>query len=234
MSHPVLPSFTRSRSRRAVSYIEIMVVSGILGLIATPLFATMLWAARALATTQDVARTRIGVEMTINQMEMDIRNAKAEAYNLGSWKRLTGTAANDAKMKLTLLDMVNGQEIVWTYTRATKKLSRTVTRTSGGVDATSVTNYDRVYPDFQLAEISRLEYGSDNVTGIPRITGIRITGRAFQSLKPNNTIWNEVDANHDGSFRNDLVGRDMFGLSYVGDDPKWQYIFNVQVAFRNS
>lgn len=226
MFHP----FFASRRRRALTFIETMVVVGILGLISVPIFATLMWVTRAWATTQDMSLTRINTDLIINQLEQDIRNSTVTAYNSPQWPRLSGTASTAPVMSVTLLDMVHGQRILWTYTRATGRLSRRVTFLSGGAEAVRQTDYTRIFPDFQLAEVLRNEVGWP----APRATGIRITGRVFHSLEPNNTIWNEIDGNGDDTYRNDIVGRDMFGLTFQGDDPKWQHIFNVQVAFRNT
>ncbi|MGF1572601.1 MAG: PilW family protein [Sumerlaeia bacterium] len=68
----------------------------------------------------------------------------------------------------------------------------------------------------------------------PSVVAIEIRGRTLHRLSPYNTIWNEIDLNGDGDMRNDAVGELLFGRTDEGDDPKWQYIYNVTTTLRNS
>lgn len=67
-----------------------------------------------------------------------------------------------------------------------------------------------------------------------RVTAIEVRGRSLSRVSARNSLTNEVDANGDNDLRDDAVGARFFGRTDEGDDPSWQYIYNFEVAFRNS
>lgn len=67
-----------------------------------------------------------------------------------------------------------------------------------------------------------------------RVTAIEVRGRSLSRISPRNSLTTEIDGNGDNDLRDDAVGARFFGRTDEGDDPSWQYIYNFEVAFRNS
>lgn len=228
--------FIRSRSSRrrvAFTLVEIFVALAILVSVAIPMFATFLFVLRGHATATNQSVIRTSTDKVVNQLTTDIRNTSRGRYNEIVEDRLKTTGTG---YELTLLDSVQGQRIVWVYTNATGRFQRTTTRFNGTATPTvSMNEYDTIFTDLRMTETLR----SDNPTEVGgaatgTITGIRLWGRTMLTLAPYHTTFKEVDGNGDGAYRHDEVGAALFDLDDEGDDPRWQYIFNVQPTFRNT
>lgn len=243
MSNPSALATRSTRRRRGMTLVEMMMTVFVMGLVLAPLTAAFGFVLRTQATAADVTMVRLKTEQVIARLKADIRGASAGAYNTIGYPRVKVVAGNTV---LTLLEMGMGSQIVWTYSPSTKKLTRQVGIMSGSSLSTTSETFDLEFNDLVLQEVQYKEFlpvedptGTGVIIEDPtsnqnQITAIRVRGRTLHRLKPNLTVWKEIDANKDGKFDDDAVGRDLFGRTYRGDDPRWQYIFNAQVAFRNS
>ncbi|CAN5303691.1 hypothetical protein BH09SUM1_BH09SUM1_11080 [soil metagenome] len=222
-----------SKRRQAMTLVEMMFVTAISIMVAVPVLSTMTFVMRTHATAEDQSLQRIRTDKVTDQISMDIRNTSRGTYNSVGWAVLSGTATTDPTMVLSLFDTVLGQRIKWTYTRSTRKLSRETTQYDGATAVVTIStkDYNVKFQDFTMAEVIQPDPAPATTS---QITAIRVVGRTFLTMTPYNTTWQEVDGNGDNDLRDDKIGAALFGRTDQNDDPKWQYVFNVETAFRNT
>ncbi len=229
-SRPLLSS----RRRRGLTFMEVMLASIISSMVAGGILATFYYGMRAQVTYADANQIRTTSNSIISLMAQDIRNTTAGGYNAANWPKLTANPDTAPVVTLTLFDSITGERIIWTYTRATALLSRSVENTVTGA-APVVQNYNIRFRNFRLAEISRQEWIGDTTTlAPPNITAIRILARVSPTLTAPGSVWTERDANGDGDTLDDEVAAGLFGGTNAGDQSGWYFIFNTEAAFRNT
>jgi type II secretory pathway pseudopilin PulG len=229
-----------SRKPRAFTLVEVVMVVALSAMVTIPILVTMDFVMRAQATAANQAMVRLRSDNVLDQLIQDIQNTSRGRYNATPLNRLayfgTGAAANS--WRVTLLDTVVGARILWTFDAATGRFSRRFEQyTDSATPLITNQTFDQRFADFRIQETIRSDFEVVTATGTvdnETITGLRLWGRAFLTLKPKHTTFQEVDANNDGDYRNDQVGTQLFGRVFRGDDPRWQYIFNVSGTFRNT
>ncbi|MBI1289629.1 prepilin-type N-terminal cleavage/methylation domain-containing protein [bacterium] len=228
------------RQRKAFTLVEVMIVVAISALVTVSILGTFGFVMRAQATAANQAMVRLRSDNVVDQLLQDIQNTSRGRYNATPSYRLsyfgTGAAANS--WRVTLLDTVMGSRISWSYASDTGLFTRRVeTYSNSATPTVSSKTYDQRFADFRIEETLRSDFEVVTPTGTvdnQTITGLRLWGRAFLTLNPYHTTFQEVDGNGDGDYRNDQVGAQIFGRVFRGDDPRWQYIFNVSGTFRNT
>jgi len=226
--------------KKGFTLVEAMTVVAISSLVTIPILLTFGFVMRAQVTASNQMQTRIQANAVMDQLLADIQNTSRGRYNATPQNRLTffgtGPAANS--WRVILLDTVTGQRITWEYASDSGLFTRTTELYSNS--ATPLVDekvYRQRFADFRIAETTRADFEQTTATGTvvnQTITGLRLWGRAMLSLDPDHTTFQEVDGNDDGDYTGDLVGVEMFNRTDEGDDPKWQYIFNVAGTFRNT
>ena len=235
-------AFTKVHPRRGMTVIELAFASAIFITVSIPVLAAMMFVLRTQATASDVTLTRLQAESVVWQIRADIRNSSSGAYNTVGWPRLLET---ESAISWTLLDTVGGSRIRWTFEKGSNLLHRDVGTVVDDSMANTRTTYPVVFVDFRAREIQHTEFAAlvgaggevdveDESSSQTQVTAIGITGRVFHRLGHHLTVWREVDGNGDGSFADDQLGADLFDRENEGDDPRWQYLFNSQIGFRNS
>lgn len=223
-----------SNRRRGLTFMEIMIASTISTMVAGSILATFYYGMRAQVTYADANQVRTTSASIINLMAQDIRNTTAGGYNGVNWPKLTANPDTAPIVRLTLFDSQTGERIIWTYTRATALLSRSVENTVAGTPPV-VQNYNIRFRNFRLQEIARQEWIGDTTTlAAPNITAIRIVARVTPTLTSPGSVWIERDANNDGDVLDDEVAAGLFGGVNAGDNSGWTFIFNTEAAFRNT
>jgi len=238
----ILPSSSSALRRRAYSLVEIVIAAAISSSVAIPIMATFIYVAKSIATSSNQAQVRILADSALNRLAQDVRDSSNSAYNRTSaggtpWPPVTGNTNADAEMKLTLLSAADGSVIEWTYARAgNKQLTRTRSWYQGAALQTETKGYLIRFENLIFTETRLVDALAGGGLGAPAVSSIRLVGRCFLSIPDHSSYYREIDGNGDGNYQNDIVGRDLFGLALpsIPDDPKWQYIFNLNVAFRNS
>lgn len=234
-----LTQLRTKRRRRGMTLVEIIFVSAITLMITVPMTYTLIFVSKTHATAADQSLQRVRTDKIIDQMIMDIRNTSRGTYNSVGWTLLSGTGSTAPKMTLSLFDTVMGQRVTWTYTRKIVggkvlygKLSRQTTAYNGsGSPLIRTTNYPLQFADFTMTEIVQ----PDPPPAITTLyTAIRVRGRVLLDINVANTTWKEKDGDNNKDFRDDKIGAALFGRVDKNDDPKWQYIINVEPAFRNT
>jgi type II secretory pathway pseudopilin PulG len=226
---------------KAFTLTEALVVVGLMSLVTVPVLYTFQFILRTQATAANQSMVRLDTNKAINQLIFDLRNTSRGMYNEIADNKLkvtSGAGTPNLSYQITILDTVTGQRIRWSYDAVSQQLTRrSEDFSTSATPVISETTFRTRFADFRLEETLRDDIPTETAGGgtvDETITGIRISGRSFLSLRPYHTTFREVDANNDGDFRNDKVGAELFGRDDLGDDPRWQYIFNVQMTFRNT
>ncbi len=229
-----MTTLTLRGRRRGLTFMEVMLASTISTMVAGGVLATFYYGMRAQATYADANQIRTTSASIINLLAQDVRNTTAGGYNSVNWPKLTANPDTAPVVRLTLFDSITGERIIWTYTRATARLSRSVQDTVAGTPPV-VQNFNIRFRNFRLQEIARQEWiGDTTVLAAPNITSIRILARVTPTLTAPGSVWTERDANGDGDTLDDEIAAGLFNGTNAGDHSGWNFIFNTEAAFRNT
>lgn len=204
-----------------------------------------------------------GAWQSLNPLQGGAGNENADRMVLqlldsANGQRITWTfyrTPQDFDTGVKTIDADTGLEVAVTR-KAVNVLSRSVLDETVPGATPVVTNYINMpYSDLVFDEVRLQEYIPTSAApgaqlllsdgslvddensagpGVSQVVAIEIKGRTLHRLTTNNTIIKEIDGDNDGDLRNDKVGAALFGRTNEGDDPKWQYIYNVTTTLRNS
>lgn len=249
-----------SRSSKGFTLLELMMAILVAVPMMVSMFVAFIYVLQVQATVSDQSFVRMNTDIAIQRLQQDIRNTSSGMYNSNAFQLrnpLTGGVGHEgeSQMQLLLADTANGQEIRWVFDRENSILSRHVIDLTVVGASEVTTDYvrmpfsDLVFDEVRLSEYSTplapngqnllgsngeiIEDDEDYITP-SSVVAIEIKGRTLHRLSPKNTIWKEIDVNSDADLRDDTVGAELFGRTDSGDQPKWQYIYNVTTTLRNS